>query len=315
MGKLIVLDWRNFVKNVSFSILNGQIACTWPTEQEEVAHRIFKRLYCLRLDHQDGRFVIANDVKPYWRTGYLAKWYGMRPGTGEVVYKGNREGAAWPFKCTPAEMEAVYAKCRFDAAKCLGGIIAQDEGLEADDIWGIISSKTTVEVVGISGDSDWAQCITPDTGRVKLFDFTKNTWVTEKADIRIKWIGGDSGDGVKGCTKLKKDGTPSTKGWGHDGAEKLLREQPDNWMDGLSKQELEKNWMVVTLPCPTWDLEESEQALLECSKEYALEECWDEYGITEGVRKKLAEKVERDAWSAKLRMHFAALKAGKAEEA
>ena len=86
-------------------------------------------------------------------------------------------------------------------------------------------------------------------------------------------------------------------------------------MDGLSKQELEKNWMVVTLPCPTWDLEESEQALLECSKEYALEECWDEYGITEGVRKKLAEKVERDAWSAKLRMHFAALKAGKAEEA
>jgi hypothetical protein len=209
-------------------------------------------------------------------------------------------------------METVFKQCRIDAAKTIGGVICQDEGLEADDVWGILASTWKGKVVGVSADSDWAQCITED-GRVTIYDFSKNIWVTEKYDIRVKWIGGDSGDGIKGCTKLKKDGTPSKTGWGHDGAIKLLAEKPDTWADGLSKAELEKNWMTTTLPCPTWDIEHAEACLADCSEAHDLEECWDNYGITEPVRKRLAEKAERDAWSAKLRLHFEAMKSAKEE--
>lgn len=304
MKDLLILDWRAFVKNISYSVLNGRIACTWPTEKEEIGHRVMKRLYSLYKDFPDHHFVIANDVRPYWRYDYIKAFYESR-GLPPVTYKGNRDNVSWPFQTPSEEMEGLYAALRHDACVSLGATLCQDAGLEADDIWGILAATSDCKVVGVSVDSDWAQLI--DAPRVKIFDFSKNAWM-EKADIRAKWIGGDSGDNIKGCPKTKKDGTPMKNGWGYDGAVKLL--ENENWAQGLDEDHLEKNWALTTLPCPLWDLQEAEESLAECSEAFdQVEDVWDTWGVTAPVRKILDSKAERDAWIAKVHNWIAEVKA------
>ena len=297
---IIVLDYRNFVKNLSYSIMSGSVACCFPTEPQEIAHRVMKQLYSIRAEYKDANIIIANDVRPYWRHKYLLEWYSKK-GIEPVIYKGNREKTSWPFATSPSDMESLFQQLLEHGARSIGASVIQDKGLEADDIFAIVAKTTDDQVIGYTADSDWCQLI---DNRIRIYDFTKGILKTEKADIRIKWIGGDSGDNIKGCTKYKKDGSPMKNGWGHDGAKKLL-EDP-NWESVLDKDELERNRIVTTLPCPLWDLDEVADDLMKCVTRYqATDEYWDRYGVTENVRKLLGDKANREHYLMKLRMYIA----------
>ena len=164
----------------------------------------------------------------------------------------------------------------------------------------MVAVTTTEEVLGYSADTDWCQLI---SDRVKIFDFTQGILRTEKADIRIKWIGGDSGDNIKGCTKYKKNGEPMANGWGKDGAKKLL-EDPE-WESKVDADELARNRMVTTLPCPEWNPEEQVQFIHEVAVTYEpTDEYWDRYGVTANVRKLLSSKAEREKYLQRLRMYL-----------
>ena len=300
---ILVLDWRNFVKNMSYSIMSSSIACAYPTEPEEIAHRVMKRLFCIRAEYPTATIVIANDHRPYWRHQFLLDWYSNK-GWEPVIYKGNRDKISWPFATDSVTMESLYSQLLDHGAKAIGSVVVGDKGLEADDIWGIITATAGCDVLGYSGDSDWCQCI---NNRVKVYDFTTDTLRTEKADIRLKWIGGDSGDNIRGCTKLKKDGTPAQKGYGKKTAKDLL-EDPD-WQSKLPADELERNRTVTTLPCPLWNLEVVAEELDEVSTVHEQsDEFWDRYGVTEPVRKLMIVKANRDAFIAKLRLYMLAKK-------
>ena len=302
--KTLVLDWRNFVKNLSYSINSGAMACAYPTEPEEIAHRVITQLYAIRAEHQDVTIIIANDRRPYWRHGFLLKWYSDR-GIEPVVYKGNREKVTWPFATPVDKMEELYAHLLETGARMIEAGVISDKGLEADDVFGVIAATGT-GVLGFSGDSDWRQCVEP--GRVHVYDFTQDVLHTEAADIRVKWIAGDSGDNIKGISKVKKDGSPSTKGWGKAGAEKHLAAGGTPESACCSPEqlaELERNKAVTTLPPAHWNLEEVAadiSELLRFPEGGAEEGEWERYGVTARVRAKLNMDIGRKAWISKLRM-------------
>lgn len=303
--KTLILDWRNFVKNLSYSINSGAIACAYPTEPEEIAHRIMKQLFAIRAEYPEALILLANDRRPYWRHGFLLKWYSDR-GSEPVVYKGNRDKVTWPFATPADKMEELYAHLLETGARLIEAGRISEKGLEADDIFGIIAA-TGKGVLGYSADSDWRQCI--EEGRVHVYDFTQDVMHMEKADIRIKWIAGDSGDNVKGLSKLKKDGSPSTKGWGKAGAEKHLAAggTPESaCCSPEQRAELERNKAVTTLPPPHWDIEEASNDLGESivfpDTSANDDREWDNFGVTPAVRKAMLDKTQRKEWIAKLRM-------------
>lgn len=294
----IVIDWRNLAKIQSYSIMSGSIPMQMPTEMEEIAFRISKRMYMIKLDHKEDNILIAVDSKPYWRTKYLNDWYTSR-GLEPIKYKGNRDDSNWPFKTSVEEMEDLYAQLLIDLSGAIGAKVVEDEGLEADDIWGLVAS-TSESAVGYTNDSDWAQLC---NGNISCVNLSTGEITNEPYDIRIKWIGGDSGDNVKGCAKNKKDGTPAKNGWAHKGAKELLND-PD-WTKVVDADELERNRIVTTLPCPLWDMDQASDDLISCIKTYPRNDgVWDKYMVTAPIRKQLNSKEERDIYIQRLRMHL-----------
>jgi len=297
---IIVVDWRFLLQNLSHSIRSASIACSYPTEPEEISHRVMKRLFCIRADAPYAKIVLAVDTRPYWRDAFLQKWYSDRK-LEPVIYKGNRAKMSWQFVTSPDEMEQLYRILLEHGAKSIGAMVIQDQGLEADDIFGIIAKTYNGAVLGITGDSDWSALI---SDRVFVYNFAIDEMMTWK-DVRIKYVGGDPGDNIPGIPKLKKDGTLAAHGWGQLGASKLLAEHPDDWHVGLDADHLERNYQIVTLPCPDWDAKQAMLGLNEVTTVYSqTDEFWSRYGVTLPVRKALDSKAARDAWVTKLRIHI-----------
>jgi hypothetical protein len=314
MSDIVVVDYRNICKICSFSILSGQIACQYATEPEEIANRIAKRLFCIRAEHPEASIILAVDTPPYWRHSYILNWYNDR-GIEPQGYKANRSGQAWPFATDRESMDLLFASVKEQIAAALELIVIGDMGLEADDIWGIIAStEKTSTVRGISTDSDWRQLCGKN---ITVHNPTTNEIYTEPEDIRPKFIAGDRGDNISGCNKRKKDGTPGTTMWGIDGATKLLTMgTEDEWMAKIDKETFERNKHLITLPCPSWDLEEVSTALETVtimpptiSDEDTIK-ILDSYGITTPVRSMLCDKAERDLWISKLRAHLQSINKG-----
>jgi len=298
---MVIIDYRNICKISSYSILSGSIACCFPTETEEIAHRIAKRIYCLRLDYADDQIILANDRAPYWRTAYINKWYSAQ-GLEPIAYKGNRDGMAWSFASSKERLNEVYDVCEKQLADALDLTIYEDNGLEADDIWGILASTTKDKIIGVSSDSDWRQLCSET---INVLDPSTNILHKDPVDIRPKLISGDRGDNVMGCNKRRKDGSLGATNWGIDGAQKLLTKK--NWSEGLDEAVLEKNYNVIKLPPPLWNLNEAKTALDACRIDPKLcdvKGTFDSFGLTEPVRKLLTDRSERDAWIAKMRAHL-----------
>lgn len=295
MYKTIVIDWRNLCKIMDFSILSGATACTWPTEVEEIQHRLMKRLLCIRMDHPEANIILANDVKPYWRTKYLEEWYAEREELEPVVYKGNRESAVWPFQSSKEEIEAMHDKVYNDASALLQMYQLGDKGMEADDVWGVVTASAKVKVLGISTDHDWGQRCRK--GMVEIENPLTGKLVTEELDMRPYYLGGDSGDNIKGCPKYTKAGALAKNGWGLTGAIKHIEANPDSWEDVTDKDHLAKNKHVMQLPCPAWDLSVVNDWFGKLTKIQPIPEdvetVWVSYGLPKQARKKLSESTER----------------------
>ena len=297
---LIVVDFRFLCKKLSYSVVPGKggtIVSSFPSEWEEIQFRIMKFLYCLRVEHPEAKIILANDSKPYWRTKWLEKWYAAN-NLEPVKYKGNRDGKKWSFQTPPADMEIMYSNVFEDGARAIGAMTLQVKGLEADDIFGIIAKTTKQDVIGYTGDSDWAQLV---GGNIKVRSLISHKFM-EPLDIRLKWIGGDDSDTVKGCPKYKANGE-QYKHFGEGLAITHLKKYGDNWRDILDKNHLGKNITVTTLPCPNWDLEVSREALLENIQKYDWEpSVMDEYGVNEEIREQLNEVANIAAFRERIRL-------------
>jgi len=300
---MVIIDHRNICKIASYSILSGTISSIFPTEIEEIAHRIAKRLLCLRLDFPNDTLAFADDKKPYWRTKYINQWYVTR-GLEPITYKGNRGQSVWPFQTTPERMDKLYNELKLRMAEALNALIIEDVGLEADDVWGIIAKSATVPMVGVSTDSDWRQLCSID--KITVLDPAQNIKYCAPVDIRPKMICGDRGDNIMGCPKRRKDGTLMKSNWGIDGAMKLLAKP--NWQLGLDGEILERNRILIELPCPLWDLKELEEALSSCittPTTVTTEErdaIFTRYGLTVSVRQSMEDQAARSAWIESMRV-------------
>jgi hypothetical protein len=112
----------------------------------------------------------------------------------------------------------------------------------------------------------------------------------------------------------------SNKNWGFDGASKVLKSEDwraelvkgiANDPSGLEAKStisdiLEKNRVLVTLPCPLWDIAEAYEALtpVTVSPRATDAECinyLDKLGITVNLRKLLQDKAARQEWIDKMR--------------
>jgi hypothetical protein len=291
----VIIDYRNIAKIAAYSILSGEIACTFPTEISEIANRLVKRLLCLRLDYPTSELIFANDKKPYWRTNYIDNWYTVRA-MEPVPYKGNRARRPWIFTTPEADMEAMYDKVLRDMAYNLEATVVEDVGLEADDIFGLYA-KNNKECIGISTDSDWRQLC---SSSITVIDPSTDTTYNTPYDVRLKFISGDRGDNITGCPKVKKNGSPGTTNWGVAGAEKLL--QNIGWENQLDRSILERNKVVITLPCPLWNVAEAYNLLprINVSTGAAM----DAYGVTATVRQELRDKAVRNMWIKNLRVEL-----------
>ena len=308
MADLVVVDFRNLCKICSFSMLSGQIACQYATEPDEIAHRLAKRLFCIRAEHPDASIVFALDTPPYWRHSYIVNWYNVR-GIEPVGYKANRADQSWPFATDRITMDTLYVAVRYKMATALEALVIGDTGLEADDIWGLTVTSTpkTVTIQGISTDSDWQQLC---GGNVTVLNPVTNEIMTRKLDMRTKYIAGDRGDNIMGIPKRKANGDIGTKMWGKDGAAKLVATHTPEELEVLfdrDKDVYKRNYALITLPCPSWDLAEASKALEACVRapiDGDAEAILNGYGITAPVRKLLLDKAERNAWISKLRAHL-----------
>ena len=304
----VIIDMRNIAKISSYSILSGTIACSWPTEPQEIAHRMAKRLYCIALDYPGQQLIFANDRAPYWRAAFINNWYAERQ-QEPIPYKGNRTGMPWPFASSSEMLNEIYAMVQTQMALALGAIIAEDVGLEADDIWGIMAATATEPITGISSDSDWRQMCREENPSIFVSDPSTGIVHTKPVDISPKLVAGDRGDNIMGCRKFKKDGTPGLM-WGIDGAAKLIAKGGD-WAEKLDKEVLERNYSLIKLPCPDWDLAEAKESLVKCMKSaVALDvdsanAILDKFGLNEANRKMLGQKAAREQYIQSMRAHFA----------
>jgi len=305
----VVVDYRNICKIQSYSIFSGNIPSIFPTEFDEIQHRIAKRLFCIREEYPDAIMILAADTPPYWRHRWLNKWYSEQ-GLEPVEYKGTRAKRSWNFETPKESMDSMYEIIYEQVGNLIGAYRICSQGLEADDIWGIIATVGFGEIIGISTDSDWQQMIGKfDNRRVVIDDPVKNIVVSEKADITMKLIAGEAGDNIIGCPKIKKDGT-SSKNWGIDGVKTLLKDNPDDWREAgkIDKKIVERNRMVIQLPCPMWNISDVAEELNEVTiapVTYTEDEqnaLWHGYGMSVRARELYKSKAERDKWLTSLRL-------------
>jgi len=318
MIDIVVVDWKNICKICSYSILSGSVACCYSTEPDEIAHRIVKRMFCIRADNPDANLIIASDKAPYWRHKFINKWYNDR-GLEPIGYKSNRSSMSWPFASSKETLDDLYAHILNQVCNCLDAICIQDVGLEADDVWGIIASSEKEKTVqGITSDSDWQQLC---GNNITVLNPVTNEIIIEPADIRAKCIAGDRGDNVLGCNKKRKDGSPGATMWGIDGAKKLIATHTESeWSRLVDWDTYTRNYDLIKLPCPLWNLEEAVYELGSIIKNpinLTYEESTkilDTFGVTEPVRKLLSDKAERSIWISKLRAYLQEKNAKKAEK-
>jgi 5'-3' exonuclease len=290
--KTVLIDFRNLCKIASYSIMSGEIACTFPTEMEEIGYRIVKWLLALRLDYPEDQLYLLNDKPPYWRSAFLVDWYTKR-GLEPVIYKGNRNTQPWLFKTSKTDLETFYDQIKNDMSFLLEATIVEEVGYEADDIFGLMA-RTMDNVVGCSNDSDWRQLCSDN---VSILDLYTNMLHNDPIDIRIKYIAGDAGDNIKGCPKKKKDGT-STTNWGPAGAAKLLQEGAD-FEEILDEDILLRNTILVKLPCPIWNIAERAAALPK--HRITSGNGFDHYGVTAPIRAIMRDTASRHQWVNQLR--------------
>lgn len=294
---LLILDWTHIAKALTSSILTGTIPCVWPTESEEIGHRIMKFLATIRQCHA-GPIAIAQDSKPSWRRHWLGQWctdHDCEP----LLYQSNDEPDIWRFATPKPEMEAVYGSLLRHGAASIGATVISAPGLEASDIWGLLVVTAKTPIVGITSNADWGQLTTVDD-RTRVWNLGRSQWMANQ-DIQINWIGGNALNGIPGLTRRRKDGTASSRTWGLDGAATLLEDPA--WESQIDRDELTRNKVLLTLPCPLWKPNQAALKLHKTEHE-ATNQHWATYGVTPFMLKQLEDPAVRQAYMGQLRIHL-----------
>lgn len=302
---IAVLDGNAFAISTAMSILSGSMPVIMPTEIEEIKRRLAMRLFTLSKMHPWDRMYIAMDKRPYWRTAYMEA--NCKDDEGQpVVYKGNREGKedSWPLVTPKGEIVGLALQFYHDIASLVNGKIVMEQGLEADDIASFVATSADDDVMLITSDSDWKQLI---GGKVVMYDLYHQEITKDKADIRVKHIAGDRGDGIPGMRKTAK-----TR-WGKDGAIKLLEEFDSTCLPEFAgnyhmhpkltdKETLKHNTVLTTLPAPHFSVEEAVEYLLENSLlPLNPNGKWEDYFLTPVLQERLSDTAERESFILSLR--------------
>lgn len=207
-------------------------------------------------------------------------------------YKGNREGKKWPLaEVSPEDLHLLTQEACIGLAARLNGLVVSVPGWEADDIAAVYCKEApdyVDAVILVTLDSDWYQLLMADH-RVKIsdirlgIDLTQDNIPEQKHLLRAKIVGGDRGDGICGTPKSK------AQNYSKDAALEVTK---DGMPDGLSMPELERNAMLIRLPCPAWDTAEMYGTLKEHAvRPVEVEGEWEKLFVTQ---RDLAE-MENDA--------------------
>ena len=293
MKTVVVIDFKCIYNIALYSILNGKRACMFPTQEDEMKHRLFGILTCTRFKYPEAKIILANDTKPYWREGYMNKWY-LERNQETVLYKGNRLDKDWVFQSTEEDMESAAGQVKISASRALDFYVIEDMGLEADDVWGLLVKQNDYDnLIGLTTDSDWAQLC---GDKVAIEHPLTGELSRQIYDIRIKYVAGDPGDNILGCQKTAK-----TR-WAEKGVKNLLVK--DNWYEGLDKEVLDRNYVLTTLPCPLWNLEQSLKMLEQITSVPKPCNFFDEasqYGYNEKLIEELKNEAAQDSFMDGLR--------------
>lgn len=168
-------------------------------------------------------------------------------------YKGNRSPIDYSWlDCGAEKYFEFIAALPHLYAKLMGGLVISSEGAEADDVAAVVAEKAKAkgnDVVLITGDSDWAQ-LAAYHENVEFYNPFMNqrlSFADREETINktlVKIIGGDAGDGIKGCAHNSK--------WGPVGetvAKKIVAEK--TWIEDIPGAYLDHNKRMVRLHTDT----------------------------------------------------------------
>tara|TARA_R110002096_G_scaffold243099_2_gene435175 strand:- start:179 stop:1363 length:1185 start_codon:yes stop_codon:yes gene_type:complete len=117
------------------------------------------------------------------------------------TYKGNRVGD-WVFETPKEEFTKLYNDLATDLSQIIPNCrVVEAPHAEADDIAGVLTCKApNTEHVLVTGDGDWYQLVN-DKVSVRnhiTFDLLEEPMKKISNDLKIKLIGGDAKDNIKG---------------------------------------------------------------------------------------------------------------------
>jgi len=217
-------------------------------------------------------------------------------------YKGHRKpmDLDW-LDCHPVKYFRLMESLPFAYRGLLKGAVVSVEGAEADDIAGILSHRANEkgnEVVLITGDSDWAQLAAYYPNVTFLNPYREQTYthadreaIVQKTLVKI--IGGDSGDGIKGC--------PTHKSYGPLGETKAAGiVEAKSWGLDIPKAYLDHNKRMVRLhpdSLPFDIIDAIHQAVADASKMPLNDTTWEELGLTRSRQDELMiDSKAKELW-------------------
>ena len=202
-------------------------------------------------------------------------------------YKGNRSSSAWEYKTPKKEWHKLTDANIQECGHVLGAKMISIAEAEADDIIAVaargLAKSGKHEIVIMSADTDLVQL--HRFKGVTQYSFHNNGWLESAApmfETRMKVIGGDYGDNIKGCAIPGKSSCIA-KG----GAEKLLemKSAGDSLKSLFPKAEkegwlhyLKKNIELVWLECIPKNLQEKITEALK-SKPLKRKGSWADMGL------------------------------------
>ena len=164
-------------------------------------------------------------------------------------YKGNRSGREWVFETTEEEIRELFNQTALDLTAIIPNCRIVDAELsEADDIAGVITHffRDQPQVMA-TVDSDWYQLINKELNH-QVYNIAHMEYVdvnTDQAadDLQLKYVMGDSGDGISGCYIDGKSGRLGVK------KAKAVIEAGE--VDSINKAVYTRNQKLIGLDCNT----------------------------------------------------------------
>jgi len=212
-------------------------------------------------------------------------------------YKGNRKNREWPCETSVEDFHKVQIGLANRIAPLIKGITVAVPRAEADDIAAIVTTMAqNHKLVLCSSDSDWRQVFRSHANSV-WHDLYHNQRVHSTPEeiakvrevLKKKIIGGEPGDGIKGCPRL------DNKGWScvsEAGAEKIIESKDYSVLD---VRYMQRNKKLIEMTPANIPLDLQQAVLLDVQRirEPIPEVSWGWSDL--GLTKREMERLEMEA--------------------